>query len=195
LSEGPHDKKFNGEETGLEIGDNNVIREYVGIERGTVQDRAMTTVGNGNLIMGNTYIGHDCVLKDDIIMVNYAALAGHITVHNGATLGGYCAVHQFCEIGAFSFSGLHSVIVKDVPAFIMADGHPASARGMNVEGMRRRGYSNELINLLRRAYKTVFRSGLLLEQAINELEKGDSVGPELTLFINSLKSSERGITR
>ena len=189
------DKKYNGEPTGLEIGDNNVIREFVTLQRGTIQDRGMTSIGNGNLFMAYVHVGHDSVVGSDIVFANNATLAGHVSVGDGAILGGFTGIHQFCQVGAFSMSGMFSAVNKDIPAFVMVQGNMASAHGMNYEGMRRRGYGKPLINNLRKAYKTVYRSGLSLADAIAELEANAENSAEMQLFIDSLKSSKRGITR
>lgn len=189
------DKKYNGEPTGLEIGDNNTIREFVTLQRGTIQDRGMTSIGSGNLFMAYVHVGHDSVVGDDIIFANNATLAGHVTVGNGAILGGFTGIHQFCQVGAFSMSGMFSAVNKDIPAFVMVQGNMASAHGMNYEGMRRRGYSKALINSLRKAYKIVYRSNLGLAEAIETLEQSAEPSPEMALFIDSLKNSKRGITR
>ena len=189
------DKKYNGEPTGLEIGDNNVIREFVTLQRGTIQDRGMTSIGNGNLFMAYVHVGHDSVVGSDIVFANNATLAGRVSVGDGAILGGFTGIHQFCQVGAFSMSGMFSAVNKDIPAFVMVQGNMASAHGMNYEGMRRRGYDKPLINNLRKAYKTVYRSGLSLADAIAELEANAESSAEMQLFIDSLKSSKRGITR
>lgn len=189
------DKKYNGEPTGLEIGDNNVIREFVTLQRGTIQDRGMTSIGNGNLFMAYVHVGHDSVVGSDIVFANNATLAGHVSVGDGAILGGFTGIHQFCQVGAFSMSGMFSAVNKDIPAFVMVQGNMASAHGMNYEGMRRRGYDKPLINNLRKAYKAVYRSGLSLADAIAELEANAESSAEMQLFIDSLKSSKRGITR
>lgn len=190
------DKKFKGERTYLEIGDNNVIRENCTIHRGTVQDESITRIGNNNLFMVNTHIAHDCVVGNDCIFANNAGLAGHVKVGNNVIIGGNTGVHQFCQIGSHAMTGGASLVLKDIPAFVMVFGNPAQATGMNFEGMRRRGWSSETIGLLKRAYKIVYRQGLTLEVAIAQLEADIlPVCPEVGLFIDSLKASTRGITR
>lgn len=190
------DKKFRGERTFLEIGDNNVIRENCTIHRGTVQDQGITRIGSNNLFMVNTHIAHDCVVGDDCIFANNAGLAGHVKVGNGVIVGGNTGVHQFCQIGSYAMMGGASLVLKDIPAFVMVSGNPAQAAGMNFEGMRRRGWSSETITLLKRAYKIVYRQGLTLEVAVQQLEQDIlPVCPEVALFIDSLKASTRGITR
>lgn len=194
VGEDCQDKKFRGELTVLEIGDNNVIRESCTLHRGTVQDEGITRVGNGNLLMAYVHVAHDCRVGDNNIFANNASLAGHVHLGDGVILGGFTGVHQFCHIGSYSMSSMGSMIVKDVPAYVMVSGDTAQAHGMNFEGMRRRNTPAETIQLLRKAYKVVYRQGLTLQQAIAELETMPE-SPELSLFITSLKSSTRGITR
>ena len=189
------DKKYQGEPTELIIGDHNVIRESVTLNRGTVQDRGKTTIGHHNLLMAYVHVGHDCDIADHTILANNATLAGHVQVSEGAILGGFTGVHQYCKIGAFSMSAMCSAINKDVPAYVMVQGNMARARGMNFEGMRRRGYDPALINELRQAYKWVFRKGLSLEKAILQVKKHLSDLPEVALFVQSLEQSQRGIVR
>ena len=194
VGEDCQDKKYNGEPTRLEIGDNNVIRENCTIHRGTIQDESVTKIGNGNLMMAYVHIAHDCVVGDDNIFANNATLAGHVKVAHGAILGGFSGIHQFCQVGAYSMASMGSMVVKDMPAFVMVSGDTAKAHGMNFEGMKRRGYSKETIATLRKAYKTVYRQGLTLKAALVQLELLES-SAELQLFIDTLKSSSRGIVR
>ena len=195
VGEATPDRKYKNEPTRLVIGDNNVIRESVTIHRGTVQDRSETTIGNHNLIMAYAHIGHDCVIGDHAILVNNVALAGHVKVGDWAILSGYTLVHQFCQIGPHSFSGMGTAIGKDVPAFITVSGAPAEAKTINMEGLRRRGFSADAISQLRRAYKIVYKQGLTLDIAIQRLELMMSGSPEVRLLIESLHASERGIVR
>ena len=188
------DKKYAGEPTRLVIGDNNIIREGCTIHRGTIQDQWLTSIGSNNLLMAYVHVAHDCVIGDNCIIANNVALAGHVIVGDSVILGGYTTVHQFCKIGSFSMSAAHTALFKDVPAFIMSSGNPAEAHGMNFEGMRRRGYSSELISKLRQCYKIIYRQGLRAAEAIDRLESMESL-PEVQLLIDSLKSSTRGITR
>tara|TARA_Y100001972_G_scaffold115246_1_gene151724 strand:+ start:680 stop:1447 length:768 start_codon:yes stop_codon:yes gene_type:complete len=188
------DKKYRGEPTRLEIGDDNVIREHVTIHRGTIQDNSLTRIGDRNLLMVGVHVAHDCMIGNDNIFANTTGIAGHVHIGDGVILGGMTGVHQFCKIGSYAMSAGCSLIVKDIPAYVMVGGNPASARSMNFEGMKRRGWSAETISGLRQAYKTVYRQGLTLEQAIAELEAMPAAF-ELQLFIDSLRASERGITR
>lgn len=195
IGEDTPDLKYKGEPTRLVIGDNNVIREGVTIHRGTVQDRNETTIGDHNLLMAYVHIGHDSVIGNHCILVNNAALAGHVHVGDWAILSGFTLVHQFCKIGAHSFSGMGTAIGKDVPAYVMVNGSPAEAKNINVEGLRRRGFSKEDIAVLSRAYKTIYRRGLTLDEALLELEAQVAECAALQLLLDSLKSSERGIVR
>lgn len=195
VGEDTPDLKYQGEPTTLVIGDNNVIREGVTIHRGTVQDRGETTIGNDNLIMAYAHVGHDSVIGNHCILINNAALAGHVHVDDWAILGGYTLVHQFCKIGAHAFTGMGSAIGKDVPAYVMVNGNPASAKSINGEGMRRRGFTKEQIAAINKAFKLVYRRGLTVDEAISELEQlAESCEPIVPL-IESLKSSTRGIVR
>ncbi|GAA5128052.1 acyl-ACP--UDP-N-acetylglucosamine O-acyltransferase [Alloalcanivorax gelatiniphagus] len=189
------DKKYRGEPTRLEIGDNNVIREHCTLHRGTVQDEGITSLGNNNLLMATVHVAHDCRIGSDNIFANTTGIAGHVKIGDGVILGGMTGIHQFCRIGSYAMTAGCSLVLKDIPAYVMVGGNPASARSMNFEGMRRRGWDADVIATLRRAYKTVYRRGLTLEQAIAELEPQRDGCPPLALFLDSLRASERGITR
>ncbi|MGL6161515.1 acyl-ACP--UDP-N-acetylglucosamine O-acyltransferase [Microbulbifer sp.] len=189
------DKKYKGENTTLVIGDNNVIREGVTIHRGTVQDRGETTIGNDNLIMAYAHVGHDSVIGSHTILVNNVALAGHVQVRDWAILGGFTMVHQYCSIGEHAFTGMGAAIGKDVPAYVMVAGHPAEAKTINAEGLRRRGFSREEISLISKAYKMVYRRGLTLQEALEALIELREESPVIQPWIDSLKSSSRGIVR
>jgi UDP-N-acetylglucosamine acyltransferase len=195
LGEDTPDRKYKGEPTRLVIGDHNIIREGVTMHRGTIQDRDETTVGDHNLIMAYAHIGHDSVVGNNCILVNNVALAGHVHIGDWAILSGYTLVHQFCHIGAHSFAGMGSAIGKDVPAYVTVSGNPAEARSMNFEGLRRRGFSAEAIQALRRAYKTVYRQGLTIEEALADLAEPSLQFPEVAVFRDSIQASNRGITR
>ncbi|MCZ0866414.1 MULTISPECIES: acyl-ACP--UDP-N-acetylglucosamine O-acyltransferase [Dasania] len=189
------DLKYNNEPTRLVIGDNNVIREGVTIHRGTVQDRAETTIGNDNLIMAYVHIGHDSVVGNHCILVNNAALAGHVYIGDWAIVSGYTLIHQFCHIGEHSFSGMGTAIGKDVPAYVTVMGSPAAAKGINTEGLKRRGFSSEAIATIRKAYKIIYRRGLTTEEALQELESMQADCAELGPLIHSIRVSKRGIVR
>lgn len=195
LGEDTPDLKYKGEKTTLTIGDNNIFREGVTIHRGTVQDRGDTTIGNDNLFMAYVHVGHDSLVGNNCILVNNAALAGHVVVNDWAILGGYTLVHQFCHIGAHAFTGMGSAVGKDIPAFMMVTGAPAEARSINMEGLKRRGFSKDDIATLNRAFKTIYRRGLTLDDAVAELQQWVAGCPPLALLIQSLQNSSRGIVR
>lgn len=195
IGEDTPDLKYQGEPTTLTIGDNNVIREGVTIHRGTVQDRGETLIGDDNLIMAYAHIGHDSVIGNNCILINNSALAGHVHVDDWAILGGYTLVHQFCRIGAHSFTGMGSAIGKDVPAYVMVTGAPASARSINAEGLRRRGFTKEEVTLVNKAFKLVYRRGLTADEALKELEALSASSDKILPMIESLEKSTRGIIR
>ena len=195
VGEDTPDLKYQGEPTRLVMGDNNVVREGVTIHRGTAQDRFETTIGSNNLFMAYAHIGHDSVIGDHTIFVNNASVSGHVYVGDWAILAGYTLVHQFCHIGAHSFLGFGSHVSKDVPAYITAQGQPAEPKTINSEGLRRRGFSNEAINAIRRAYKIIYRQGNSLEDALVKLREMEAETPELKVLLHSIDSSTRGIIR
>lgn len=189
------DKKYKGEPTQLVIGDRNVIREGCTLHRGTAQDQGITRIGSDNLFMAYVHIAHDCVVGDGTIFANNATIAGHVHVGDGVILGGFTAVHQFCHIGAWAMTGFCSAVNQDIPAFVMVRGNMAEPHGMNFEGMKRRGYAPELIAKLRGAYKTVYMRGLKIEDALAQLAGDAAAYPEVNLFVESIRSSTRGIVR
>jgi UDP-N-acetylglucosamine acyltransferase len=195
LGEEPQDKKYAGEPTRLEIGDNNVIREFCTFNTGTTQDLGVTRVGNDNWIMAYVHIAHDCEVGDHTIFANNATLAGHVRVDDHAILGGFTGVHQFCRIGAHSITGIASVIRQDVPPYMTVAGNPVAPHGINAEGLKRRGFDTNALNALKRAYKTLYRSGLSLIEARAAIEAEAGQHPALRLLADFLASSERGILR
>ncbi len=196
VGEDPQDKKYQGEDTLLEIGDNNVFRECCTINRGTVQAGGVTRIGNDNLFMAYVHIAHDCIIGDHTIFAVHASLAGHVIVQDYAIFSGFSGVHQFCTIGAHSFLGGGTLVGKDILPYIIAHGgHEAKASGLNTEGLKRRGFSNETINHLRRAYKIIFRSNLTVAQALEQLNEMLVECPEVKLMIDVLQQSSRGILR
>lgn len=196
IGEDTPDLKYKGEPTRLIIGDNNTIREGVTIHRGTVQDNWETVIGDNNLLMSYVHIAHDCIVGSNTILVNNASLAGHVKVDDWAILSGYSLINQFSRIGAHSFVGMGSWIKFDVPAYVTVQGTPAEARGINVEGLRRRGFSADQIKTIRQAFKLVYRRGLTLDEAIRDLDAKRSAHSELAILIDSLRASEsRGIVR
>ncbi|MGI9202959.1 MAG: acyl-ACP--UDP-N-acetylglucosamine O-acyltransferase [Woeseiaceae bacterium] len=195
VGDDPQDKKYDGEPTRLEIGDSNTIREFCTISRGTIQDGGVTTIGNDNWIMAYVHIAHDCRIGDHCIFANNATLAGHVHVGDWAIFAGFTGAHQFCHIGAHAFLGMYAGTSRDVPAYTMIGGQPPAPKGINSEGLKRRGFSAEQIRNIRNAYRVVFRKGIKLADAIIELEATAAGKPELDIFIDSLKRSERGILR
>ena len=195
LGDGSPDKKYKNEPTTLVIGNENIIREGVTIHRGTVQDRGETLIGDRNLIMAYSHIAHDCVLGNDIVLTNQAALAGSVHVGDGAILGGYAIVHQFCSLGSYSFCAMGSAVNKDIPAYVKVRGNPAKPFGINVTGIKRLGYSKESIEALRSAYRSIYRKKLTVEEAIEELKGLRKEYEEVDLFLNSIEKSTRGISR
>ncbi|ACJ30203.1 MULTISPECIES: acyl-ACP--UDP-N-acetylglucosamine O-acyltransferase [Shewanella] len=195
VGEDCQDKKFAGEATRLIIGDNNVIRESVTIHRGTTQDNWETRIGSNNLFMAYVHIAHDCVVGNNVIMSNNASIAGHVHVGDYAILGGMTGVHQFVKIGAHAFTAGYSLILNDVPPFVMASGQPAVPRGLNSEGLKRRGFSKESQLAVRRAYKTLYRNGLTVEEAVEQLKEAAEDDEQVKLLVDFIASSNRGIVR
>ena len=195
VGDGSPDKKYKNEPTLLTIGDDNIIREGVTIHRGTIQDKGETLIGNRNLIMAYSHIAHDCVLGDDIVLTNQAALAGSVMVGDGAILGGYAIVHQFCSIGSYSFCAMGTSVNKDVPAYVKVRGNPAKPFGINTTGIKRLGYSKEVIESLRSAYRSVYRKKLTIEEAMVDLSEMRNKYDEVNNFLKSIEESTRGISR
>ncbi|MCS6944566.1 MAG: acyl-ACP--UDP-N-acetylglucosamine O-acyltransferase [Sutterellaceae bacterium] len=195
----PQDKKYGGEDTQLVIGDGNTIREFCTMNTGTVQDRGVTRVGNDNWIMAYVHIAHDCVVGDHTILANSAQLGGHVRVGDWAILGGLTGVHQFVTIGAHAMTAAGTILLQDLPPFVMGAGNPAQARGLNVEGLRRRGFSAAAIAALRRAYRILYREGLSAEQAVQRLLQDADAQPEhaehLRRLAEFVRDSQRGIVR
>ncbi|HEY3325916.1 MAG TPA: acyl-ACP--UDP-N-acetylglucosamine O-acyltransferase [Novimethylophilus sp.] len=195
LGAAPQDKKYAGEATRLEIGDNNTIREFCTFNRGTVQDAGTTRIGNDNWIMAYVHIAHDCQVADHTILANNSSLAGHVHIADYAILGGFTLVHQFCKIGAHVITAVGSVIFKDVPPYVTASGYDASPHGINAEGLKRRGFSAERIAAIKRAYKTLYRASLTLEEARAALDEQREDAADLDILLEFLMTSTRGIIR
>jgi UDP-N-acetylglucosamine acyltransferase len=195
IGDDPQDKKYAGESTRLEIGDRNTIREGCTINRGTVQDLGYTRLGNDNWIMAYCHIAHACVLGDHLILANNATLGGHVVVDDYAVLGGFSGVHQFCSIGRHAFLGMFSAVSRDIPPFVTVSGNPARPRGINAEGMKRHGFSADQIQLVRRAYRVLFRSGLKLVDARAELEGLLEGEPALKPLVEFIGRVRRGVVR
>ncbi len=195
VGEACQDKKYNDEPTELIIGDNNIIRESCTLHRGTLQDEGVTRIGSNNLLMVNVHVAHDCVVGDNTILANNVALAGHVHVGDYAIVGGQTGVHQFCHIGAHAMCGAASMLVQDLPAYVMAAGNSAKPHGINSEGLKRRGYSKDAIRAIKQAYKLLYRQGLSLDAALAEIDLLQQQFSELALLTQSLRSSNRGIIR
>lgn len=195
IGEDPQDKKYAGEQTFLEIGDRNQIREFATIHRGTVQDASLTSIGSDNLLMAYCHVAHDCRIGNHTIMANAASLGGHVYIDDWAILGGFSIVHQFCRIGQHCFTAMGSAVAKDVPPYVMVGGHPARPRGINSEGLRRRAFSAEQIATIKRAYKTLYTSGLPLAAARAQIEAAAADNAELRVMAGFLAVSERSIVR
>lgn len=195
LGEAPQDKKYAGEPTRLEIGNDNTIREFCTLNRGTAQDAGVTRVGDDNWIMAYSHVAHDCHVGSRTVFANNAQLAGHVHVGDYAILGGFTSVHQYCSIGAHAITGLGSVVLQDIPPYVRAAGNSARPYGVNAEGLRRRGFTAETIAALKRAYRTLYRSGLGLAEAIRQLEGQRAHCPEIEPLIRFVAASSRGIIR
>lgn len=195
LGEVPQDKKYKDEPTLLEIGDGNTIREFCTFNRGTAQDKGTTKIGNHNWIMAYVHIAHDCEVGNHTIFANNSSLAGHVDVHDHAILGGFTLIHQFCKIGSHVITAVGSVIFKDIPPYVTAAGYDAKPHGINSEGLKRRGFSADSIMQIKRAYKTLYRNGLTLEEAKQQLAEQQKAVPELDILVDFLNHSTRGIVR
>ena len=195
LGEVPQDKKYAGEPTSLEIGNGNTIREFCAFHTGTVQDAGVTRLGDDNWVMAYVHLAHDSVIGSHTILANSAQLAGHVHVGDYAIVGGMTGVHQFCRIGAHAITGAGSVVLADVPPYVTAMGNTAEPHGINSEGLRRRGFSAEAINNIRRAYKTLYKSGLTLDEAKRALREQAATCDELAVLVDFLDTSKRSIVR
>ncbi len=195
LGEQPQDKKYKDEPTTLEIGDNNTIREFCTFNRGTIQDKGKTSIGNDNWIMAYVHIAHDCQIGNNTILANNSSLAGHVDIHDYAILGGFTLVHQFCKVGAHVITAVNTVVFKDIPPYITAAGYDAKPHGINAEGLKRRGFSPDTVLQIKRAYKALYRNNLTLEEAKIELADMQKNCNEIALLTDFLNNSTRGIVR
>lgn len=195
LGDAPQHTGYKGEPTRLDLGERNVVREYCTFNRGTVAGGGLTQIGNDNFIMAYSHIAHDCRIGNHTVFANAASLAGHVHIGDYAVLGGFTLVHQFCRIGAYCMTAVNTVLFKDVPPFVTAGGNSAAPHGINVRGLKRRGFSEDAIAAVKRAYKTLYKSGLLLEQALAEIDTMARAHPELTQLTTFIRESERGIVR
>jgi UDP-N-acetylglucosamine acyltransferase len=195
LGDAPQDKKYKGEPTRLEIGDRNVIREFVTVNRGTVHGDGVTRIGDDNLLMAYSHVAHDCRLGNQIVLSNVATLGGHVQIGDFAILGGLSAVHQFTQVGAYCFIANNAAVTRDVPPYVMAVGQPAKPHSINAVGLKRRGFSDEQIRNVRRAYRVLYRSGLKLAAALEALDQAAVTQEELRPFIDFIRRSTRSIVR
>ncbi len=195
IGEDCQDLKYAGEQTELVIGDNNIFRESCTIHRGTVQDNSLTQIGSNNLFMAYTHVAHDCIVGSNCIMANNASIAGHVHVGDHVIIGGMAGVHQFCHVGDHCFVAANALVLKDVPAYVMASGQPAKPFGLNSEGLKRRGFASETILSIKRAYKNIYRKSLSVEQALSAIEQQSEPSKQLATFTDSIKQSTRGIIR
>jgi UDP-N-acetylglucosamine acyltransferase len=195
VGEIPQDRKYGGEPTTTTLGDDNVIREFVSIHAGTAQDRGTTTIGSGNLLLAYTHVAHDCIVGDFTTFSNNAQIAGHVVIGDYAVLGAYAGVHQFCRIGAHAMLAAGAIVLQDVPPYVTVAGYPAKPAGTNNEGLRRRGFAAADIAAVRRAYRTLYRAGLSLEEAREALAKEAIETPVLAPLLEFLAESGRGIVR
>ncbi len=195
IGEIPQDRKYGGEPTRLTIGDDNVIREFVTIHAGTAQDRGVTSIGNANWLLAYVHIAHDCVVGSNTTFSNNAQLAGHVVIDDWVVMGGFTGVHQFCRIGAHAMIAAGAIVLQDVPPYVTAAGYPATPHGTNSEGLRRRGFSTSDITAVRRAYKTLYRAGLSLDDAKAALAERAHAEPVLAPLVSFLEHAGRGIVR
>ena len=195
IGDAPQDKKYRGEPTRLEVGDRNVFREFCSINRGTAGGRAVTKIGDDNLFMAYSHVGHDCIVGSQCVMSNCTALAGHVELGDWVILSGYSGVHQFCKVGAHSFMANNAAVTRDVPPYLLVAGTPAEPKGVNSEGLKRRGFGPEQIANIRNAYRLLYRSGLKLAAATEQLQALAADQPELLPFVQFLAASERSIIR
>lgn len=195
IGEASQDMKYKGEPTRLVVGDRNTFREYVSVHRGTVTGIGETRIGNDNLILAYSHIAHDCVLGSHIILSNVVNLAGHVELGDWVIMGGFAGAHQFCRIGAHAFIGNNTSVIQDIPPYVLATGHPAEPRAVNLEGLKRRGFTEEQIRVIRNAYRVLYRSDLRLEDAVAQLRGMAAEHDSLAVFVDFILQSTRGLAR
>jgi UDP-N-acetylglucosamine acyltransferase len=195
IGEAPQDKKYNGEPTRLLVGDRNVFRECVTVNRGTVTGIGETRIGNDNLLLAYTHVAHDCVLGNHIVLSNAVNLAGHVTLGDWVIMGGFAGAHQFCRVGAHAFIGNNTSVIRDIPPYVLATGHPAEPRSVNVEGLKRRDFTEEQIRAIRNAYRVLYRSELKLEDALTQLRAMAAEHECLMPFVDFISQSTRSLAR
>ena len=195
IGDAPQDKKYRGEPTRLAIGDRNVFREFVTVNRGTTHDKGVTTIGDDNLFMACSHVAHDCTVGNKTVFANGAVLGGHVEIGDWVILGGLSAVHQFVKIGAHAFLSGGAMVRRDVPPYLIVIGDPAVPQAVNSEGLKRRGFAEEQIRAIREAYRTVYRSDLRLAEALERLEPLAAGRPELRAFVDFIRNATRSIVR
>jgi UDP-N-acetylglucosamine acyltransferase len=195
IGDAPQDKKYGGEPTRLVIGDRNVFRESCTINRGTTHDKGVTTIGSDNLFMAYSHVAHDCVLGNNLVFANGATLGGHVEVDDWVQVGGLAAVHQFCKIGAHAFIAGGAIVTRDVPTYVMVAGNPAGAHSVNAEGLRRRGFTPQQVRNVRNAFRVLYRSDLLLADALAKLQEFGASQPEVAALVEFIGRSERSLIR
>jgi UDP-N-acetylglucosamine acyltransferase len=195
IGDAPQDKKYNGEPTRLVVGDRNTFREYVTVNRGTVGGIGETRIGSDNLLLAYSHVAHDCVLGDHIVLSNVVNLAGHVELGDWVIMSGYAGSHQFCKIGAHAFIGNNTSVTRDVPPYVLATGHPAEPRSVNAEGLKRRGFTEEQIRVIRNAYRVLYRSDLALADALVQLKEMAAEHAVLQCFVEFIERSTRSLVR
>lgn len=195
VGDAPQDKKYRGEPTRLELGDRNVIREFVTLNRGTAKDRGVTTIGSDNLFMSYSHVAHDCVVGNQCVLANSATLGGHVHLGDWVIMGGFSGIHQFCKVGAHAFLANNAAVTRDVPPFVMAVGAPAKPHSINAEGLKRRGFTPLQVRNLRAAYRVLYRSGLRLDEALERLRDAAKDQPEVQAFVDFIPTSTRSLVR
>ena len=195
LGDAPQDKKYKGEPTRLEVGDRNIFREYVTVNRGTVTGNGVTRVGDDNMLLAYSHVAHDCTLGNKIVLSNVVMLGGHVEVGDWVIMSGYAGAHQFCKIGAHAFIGNNTAVLRDVPPYVLASGHPAEPRAINSEGLKRRGFSADQIRNIKNAYRILYRSDLKLEEAMERLVPLAVEHEELRIFVDFIGTATRSLVR
>lgn len=191
----PQHAQYKGEPTYLEIGDDNIIREFCTLSRGTVQGGGVTRIGNKNFLMAYVHVAHDCTVGNAVTFANNASLGGHVLVEDHVIFSAFCGVHQFVTIGSYSFLGRSTKVIQDVPPYVLVTGNPGRPRGLNLVGLKRAGFNEQTLRTLRRAYSLVYRQGLRLQDAVDQLATMMDTCPELKPFLDMLHRSKRGIAR
>ena len=195
IGDAPQDKKYKGEPTRLEVGDRNVFREFCTINRGTVGGHGVTRIGDDNLFMAYAHVAHDCVVGSKCVMANYSVLAGHVEIGDWVILAGYAGIHQFCKVGAHAFLGNNAAVTRDVPPYLLVAGTPAEPKGINSEGLKRRDFTPQQIANIKNAYRVLYRSGLRLAEATEQLGELARTQPEVQPFLDFLPTVTRSIVR